>query len=203
MPFITEEIWQRVKTPLGIRGESIMMQPFPIAGSRNPEAEDDCNWLKEVIQGIRRIRSELNLPPGKLLDVQLQAGDDVDRSRYTRFKQELSHLGRTRSAAWVAEDADTSQCAVALVGELKVLIPLAGLVDVDEELARLNKQLAREESDLKKSEGKLGNSHFVDNAPKAVVEQEKQRLSSHQSRVENLQTQIRQLESMRSGSRIS
>ena len=203
MPFITEEIWQRVKTPLGINGESIMMQSFPTAGGSNPEAEDDFNWLKEVIQGIRRIRSELNLPPGKLLDMQLQAGTDVDRSRYTRFEEELSHLGRTRSAKWLADDADTSQCAVALVGELKVLIPLAGLVDVEEELARLNKQLAREESDLKKSGSKLANSRFVDNAPKAVVEQENQRLSSHQANVENLQIQIRQLESMRSGSKNS
>ncbi|GAG03487.1 unnamed protein product, partial [marine sediment metagenome] len=167
------------------------------------EAEDDFNWLKEVIQGIRRIRSELNLPPGKLLDMQLQAGTDVDRSRYTRFEEELSHLGRTRSAKWLADDDDTSQCAVALVGELKVLIPLAGLVDVEEELARLNKQLAREESDLKKSGSKLANSRFVDNAPKAVVEQENQRLSSHQANVENLQIQIRQLESMRSGSKNS
>ena len=74
---------------------------------------------------------------------------------------------------------------------------------MEEELARLNKQLAREESDLKKSESKLANSRFVDNAPKAVVEQENQRLSSHQANVENLQIQIRQLESMRSGSKNS
>jgi valyl-tRNA synthetase len=81
---------------------------------------------------------------------------------------------------------------------LKVLIPLKGLVDVEDELARLNKQLAREESDLKKSQGKLGNNRFVDNAPAAVVEQEKQRLISHQARVENLQIQVQKLESMRS-----
>jgi valyl-tRNA synthetase len=198
MPFITEEIWQKVKAPLGIEGDSIMMQPFPTAGSTNPEAEDDINWLKEVIQGIRRIRSELNLPPGKPLDVKFQAGADTDRSRHARFNEVLSHLGRVQSAEWITVDADTSQCAVALVGKLKVLIPLKGLVDVEDELARLNKQLAREESDLKKSQGKLGNNRFVDNAPAAVVEQEKQRLISHQARVENLQIQVQKLESMRS-----
>ena len=110
----------------------------------------------------------------------------------------LSHLGRIQSAAWITADADTSQCAVALVGELKVLIPLKGLVDVAEEHARLNKQLAREQSDLKKSQDKLGNSRFVANAPAAVVEQEKQRLLSHQAKVENLQIQIQRLKSMRS-----
>ncbi len=198
MPFITEEIWQKVKAPLEIEGDSIMMQPFPAAGSIDRKAEEDINWLKEVIQGIRRIRSELNLPPGKPLDVRLQAGTDTDRSRHARFNEILSHLGRIQSAEWITAEADTSQCAVSLVGELKVLIPLKGLVDVEEELARLNKQLAREESDLKKSQGKLGNSRFVDNAPTAVVEQEKQRLTSHQANVENLQIQVRQLESMRS-----
>jgi len=197
MPFITEEIWQKVKEPLGIEGDSIMLQPFPVPGNTNPEPEEDINWLKEVIQGIRRIRSELNLPPGKPLDVRLQSGSDTDRSRHDRFNEVLAHLGRIQSTEWITADADTSQCAVALVGDLKVLIPLKGLVDVDEELARLNKQLLREESDLKKSEGKLGNRRFVDNAPAAVVEQEKQRLLSHQAKVENLQLQVQRLESMR------
>ncbi len=193
MPFITEEIWQKVKTPLGIEGDSIMMQPFPVTGSTDSEAEDDINWLKEVIQGIRRIRSELNLPPGKLLDVKFQIGTDTDRSRHARFSEVLSHLGRIQSAAWIAAETDTSQCAVALVGELKVLIPLKGLVDVAEEHARLNKQLDREQSDLKKSQGKLGNNRFIDHAPPAVIEQEKQRLLSHQAKVENLQIQIQRL----------
>jgi len=196
MPFITEEIWQRVRTPLGITGDSIMMQPFPEYGNIDPAAESGVEWLKEVIQGVRRVRSELNLPPGKLLDIWLQSGTDEDRSRFTRFDEALSHLGRIQSSLWVEEDADSSQCAVALVGELKLLIPLQGLVDVEEELTRLNKQLAREDLDLKKSEGKLGNKRFVDNAPAAVVEQERQRLSSHRANVDNLRLQIRQLESL-------
>jgi len=197
MPFITEEIWQRVKTPLGIEGASIMIQPFPTSGGADPEAEDDINWLKEVIQAIRRIRSELNLPPGKPLDVKFQAGMDTDRSRQTQFNEVLSHLGRIQSIEWIEADADTAQCAVALVGELKVLIALEGLVDVDEELARLRKQLTREESDLETSQGKLNNSRFVDNAPAAVVTQEKQRLITHQANVENLEIQIRKIKSLR------
>jgi valyl-tRNA synthetase len=196
MPFITEEIWQKVRAPLDIEGDSIMLQPFPSAGNTDPQAEDDINWLKEVIQGIRRIRSELDLPPGKPLDVKFQAGSDTDRSRHTRFSEVLSHLGRIRTTEWITADADSSQCAVALVGELKVLLPLAGLVDVNEELLRISKLLAREQSDLQKSQDKLGNSRFVDNAPAAVVEQEKQRLLSHQAKVENLQIQVQQLESL-------
>jgi valyl-tRNA synthetase len=198
MPFITEEIWQKVRTPLGISGDSIMVQPFPGAGSENRAAENDVEWLKEVVQGVRRVRSELNLPPGKQLDMWLQSGTEEDRSRHRRFEQVLAQLGRIQSSQWVDEDADTSQCAVALAGDLKLLIPLKGLVDVDEELARLNKQLAREDADLRKSEGKLGNSRFVDNAPVAVVEQERQRLVNHQANVANLQQQIELLKSMQS-----
>jgi valyl-tRNA synthetase len=198
MPFITEEIWQRVSTPLGITGDSIMVQPFPQAGSEHREAENDVEWLKEIVQGVRRVRSELNLPPGKQLDIWLQSGTEQDRSRHHRFEQVLSQLGRIQSSLWVEEDADTSQCAVALAGDLKLMIPLKGLVDVEEELTRLNKQLAREDADLRKSEAKLGNRRFVDNAPAAVVEQERERLVNHQANVTNLQQQIDQLKSMQS-----
>jgi valyl-tRNA synthetase len=197
MPFITEEIWQRVRPLLGIEGDSIMLQPFPVAGDVDHEAEEDVDWVKGVIQGVRRIRSELNLPPARPLDVLLQAGNAADRERQQRFADVLGQLARIQSARWVEDDADTAQCAVALVGDLKILIPLKGLVDVEEELARLGKQLEREQADLRKSEGKLANRRFVDNAPAAVVEQERQRLAVHQATVENLRAQVRQLEALR------
>jgi len=197
MPFITEEIWQRVKPLLNIEGDSIMLRPFPQAGPVHAVAEDDVNWLQQVIQGVRRIRSELNLPPAKMLDVLFQGGTTQDRNRQSQFDGALSQLARLQSMQWVDETMDTAQCAVALVGDLKILIPLKGLVDVDEELSRLNKQLARETGELKKSKGKLGNSRFVENAPEAVVEQERQRLSAHTANVENLEAQIKQLESLR------
>jgi valyl-tRNA synthetase len=197
MPFITEEIWQRTKPLLAIDGDSIMLCAFPNAGPFDLDAENDVDWTKGVIQGVRRIRSELNLPPAKRLDILFQAGGPEDRERQSRFNGVLSQLARINSSQWVEEDADTAQCAVALVGDLKVLIPLKGLVDVEEELSRLNRQLEKEHAELKKSEGKLANSRFVENAPGAVVEQERQRLVSHQANVENLHDQIRQLEELR------
>jgi len=197
MPFITEEIWQRVKSPLEIDGASIMLQSFPVAGPLDEVAEEDVEWVKNVIQGIRRIRSELNLPPARMLDVLLQAGHASDRNRQQRFSAVLSQLARIQSLAWADETTDTAQCAVALVGDLKILIPLKGLVDVEEELARLTKQLERETTDCRKAESKLGNRRFVENAPDAVVEQERERLLTHKANVQNLHAQIRQLESLR------
>ena len=92
MPFITEEIWQRVKPSLDIEGESIMLQPFPRAGGNDASAEDAVAWLQAVIQGVRRIRSELNLPPGRALDAWLQGGDRLDRKRQVEFGDALGSL---------------------------------------------------------------------------------------------------------------
>jgi valyl-tRNA synthetase len=197
MPFITEEIWQRVKVLLEIEGDSISLQAFPVAEEPDDTVEREVEWLKQVIQGLRRIRSELNLPPGQPLDVLFQGGSDSDRGDQRRFAAVLEQLGRISSLEWADEDAETAQCAVALVGELKVLVPLKGLVDVEEELARLGKQLRRETADLRKSEGKLGNARFVENAPEAVVEQERERLAAHRATVEKLEAQVRQLEALR------
>jgi valyl-tRNA synthetase len=174
-----------------------MLRPFPKAGPLDVVAEDDVDWLQQVIQAVRRIRSELNLPPARMLSVLFQGGTGKDRSRQSQFDGVLTQLARVESMQWVDDSMDTAQCAVALVGDLKILIPLKGLVDVDEELFRLSKQLEREAGDLKKSRGKLKNSRFVENAPEAVVEQERQRLSAHTANVENLEAQIKQLESLR------
>jgi valyl-tRNA synthetase len=197
MPFITEEIWQRIRAPLDIEGESIMKTAFPAAGDTDSAAERDVAWLQAVIQGVRRVRSELNLPPGKVLDAWLKDGDAGDRERSERFAETLRQLARVSAVQWADPEMDTSQCAVALVGDMKVLIPLKGLVDVDEELARLDRQLERELADLGRSESKLGNERFVQNAPEAVVAQERERLAAHRANVENLESQRARLEQLR------
>jgi valyl-tRNA synthetase len=197
MPFITEEIWQRVKGPLGIEGETIMHQEFPVAGDTDDDAESDVEWLKESLQGIRRIRSELDLAPSLKLNLEFQAGGTSDRDRFNRFESILAFLGRIESFTWIADDADTSNSAVALVGDLKVLIPLAGLVDVQAEMARIEKLMAREKADLDRSQAKIGNRKFVENAPPAVVEQEKERLARHEAKLKEFQLQLEQLESLK------
>ena len=136
MPFITEEIWQRLRAPLKIDGESIMLQAFPKAGDPDPEAEDEVGWLQKILQGIRNIRAELNVSPGKLLTVAFQAGNDSDRRREQQFSTLLQGLGKIGPVEWLDDEADTSQYSVALVGDLKVLVSLKGLVDVDDDIQR-------------------------------------------------------------------
>jgi len=196
MPFITEEIWQRLKGPLNIDGDSIMLQAFPAAGKSDQQAQDDINWLQSILQGVRNIRAELNVAPGKPLEVAFQAGTASDRDRQQQFETLLQGVGRISSMQWIEAEADSSEYSVALVGDLKILVSLKGLVDLQDELARLGKLLAREMADLKRSEGKLGNSRFVDNAPAAVVEQEHQRLAAHKTKVAGFEEQIEKLEKL-------
>ena len=136
------------------------------------------------------------MSPGKVLDVAFQAGTATDRERQERFATLLSGVGKIGASQWLEADADTSEYSVALVADLKVLVSLKGLVDLEDELARLGKLLERELTDLKKSEAKLGNSRFVDNAPPAVVEKEHQRLAAHNLKVEGFKTQIKKLEKL-------
>ena len=199
MPFITEEIWQRLKTPLAIAGDSVMKQPYPEAGQRDTEAESAIGWLKAVLLGIRRIRSDLDLAPSLELTVNFQGGGDADRASFERFEPVLGSLARARSFHWLNDEDDSSQCAVALVGDLKVLIPLEGLVDVEAELARINRQLAREQQLLKQSQAKMGNRRFIDNAPESVVAREKERLETHEANVQRLREQMVQLEQLGQG----
>ena len=196
MPFITEDIWQRLKEPLGLKGESIMLQPFPEAGDVDEQAEGDIGWLQKVLQGVRNIRAELNVSPGKVLDVTFQGGSTSDRNRQAQLANLLTGVGRIRLNPWLADDADTSEYSVALVSNLKVLVALKGLINLEDELARLGKLLEREQTDLKKSQAKLGNSRFVDNAPAAVVEQEQHRLAAHKTKVEGFMAQIAKLEKL-------
>ena len=197
MPFITEEIWQRLKVPLKIEGESIMLQAFPEAGYSDEQAENEIGWLQAILQGIRNIRAELDVAPGRSLEVAFQAGTDIDRARQQQFANLLQGLGKIGPVQWLDSDADTSQYSVALVGDLKVLVSLKGLVNLEDELSRLGKLLERELANLKRSAGKLDNSRFVDNAPKAVVEQEHERLAAHKTKVAGFEAQIKKLEKLR------
>jgi valyl-tRNA synthetase len=197
MPFITEDIWQRLKAPLDISGDSIMLEAFPEAADTFDQAEGDITWLQQVLQGIRNIRAELNVSPGKTLDIAFQAGSQLDRERQQALATLLHGVGKIGATQWLENDADTTEYSVALVGDLKVLVSLKGLVDLEDELARLGKMLQRELADLKRSESKLANSRFVDNAPPAVVEQENKRLAAHKAKVSGFEAQISKLEKLR------
>jgi valyl-tRNA synthetase len=201
MPFITEEIWQRVAPlcfplPLGEgkgegSGATIMLQPYPQVETDwlDSESEAEMAWVMEFILGLRRIRGEMDIAPSKPLPVLLQGGGDEDRVRLQRNATLIEKLGRTASMRWLADGESAPESAIALVGELKLLIPMAGLIDKDAELARLTKEIQRMSKDLPRIEGKLSDPAFLAKAPPAVVDKEKARAEELRSAIARLEEQ--------------
>ena len=190
VPFVTEELWRQVAPRLGVEGDSISLQPYPqpedFAGQDYAAAEADIEWFKAMVSALRRVRSELGVSPGKQVRLLLQAGSAADRERLARFDSQLRFLLRLESVQWLDSDAAPAS-ATAIVGELKLLVPLEGLVDLDAERARLDKELARVGAEKDKSQAKL--DRFTDKVPAAVVEQERQRLADWTAQLTGLQQQ--------------
>ena len=195
IPFITEEIWQSVAPQLGLKEASILDRPYPRADefAVDEAASAEIEWFKAVLTGVRRIRSEMNIAPGKTIPLLLADGDVEDHRRAEKFSVQIEFLARCETPRWLATNEAEPAAAAAVVGGLRVLIPLAGLIDLDAERARLKKEIARIEGEKKKSEGKLGNANFVDHAPAAVVEQERTRLSEWNAQIEALRGQAEKL----------
>jgi len=191
MPYITEEIWHQVAPLAGKHGDTIQLQPYPEAdeGRIDQEALQDIEWVKTFILGMRRIRAEMDIAPGKPLPVLLQAWTEADQARFTANAPFINFLARPEGVEWLAADAEAPESATALVGKMKILIPLAGLVDKDAELARLDKEITKIQSNLEKTEAKLANPNFADKAPAEVVQKERDRQAEMRTALEQLEAQ--------------
>ena len=193
LPFITEEIWQTIAPLAGVElkaeGDTIMLQPFPVADENQIDsaALADIEWLKTVIVGVRNIRGEMNISPAKALPIYMTKGDANDQRRLEENRQFLSKLASLESITWLDNPEDAPLCATALAGDLEILVPMAGLIDVDAELARLDREIDKNALEAKKLSGKLSNAKFVDNAPAEVVAKERQKLSDFESTLTQLQ----------------
>ena len=187
-PFISEEIWQRVRSSAGATGDTIMRCAFPSAAAVqvDPDAEQEMRWVIDFIEGVRQIRGELDIAPGRKLAVLLQNAGARDIEHLSRNLHYLTRLAGIDPPRILAPGQAAPISAVALLGSLEILVPMAGLIDPAAELARLTKRQIKAGADLEKLESKLGNSEFVKNAPPEVVAKDQQRLVE-------LRTELRQL----------
>ena len=191
MPFITEEIWQRAAPLAGVSGPSIMLQPWPESdpGAVDSAANADIEWLKAVIVGIRNIRGEMNVPPGRGLDLLCRNGSETDRKRLHDNASFLKKLAKLDSIEWLDAGTQAPVAATGLVGDLELLVPMAGLIDRDAELARLGREVEKLEKERDRLQGKLGNSNFVDRAPQDVVDKERDKLAALEQALQKLRSQ--------------
>jgi valyl-tRNA synthetase len=198
MPFITEEIWQRVAPIAGKTGDTIMLQPFPRPdeGKRDTAAEAEMGWLQGFILGLRQIRGEMDISPGKSLPLILTNASTEDRSRVTKHRNLIDFLARVQDIHYLERDEQAPESATALLGEMKLLVPMAGLIDKAAEATRLLKLIDAKLKIISNSEGRLANPQFVSNAPAAVVEKERANLADHQRDVGELQSQLARIQSL-------
>jgi valyl-tRNA synthetase len=192
MPFITEEIWQGVAGLAGRSGPTVMLASYPLATEypHDEVAEKEIGWVQSFVLGVRQIRGEMNIKPSKLIPVLLRNASDQDKSYAERHRPYLERLAGLESLTVLPEGEQPPEAAIALVGDLSILVPMEGLIDAAAEAERLGKQLAKAQGDLAKTRQKLANENFVRNAPPEVVETERTRVAELERTVTSLTAQL-------------
>ena len=198
-PFISEEIWQRVRTGAGAAGETLMRAPFPTVDEirPDPQAEPEMRWVMDFILGVRQIRGEMDIPPGRKLAVLLQNAGPQDVEYVARNLAYLTRLAGVEPPRVLDAGDPAPISAVALLGTLEILVPMAGLIDPLAELDRLARRLRKAQTDLDKLGAKLANADFARNAPAEVVAKDQLRKSELQVELGQLTTQIARVEALR------
>jgi valyl-tRNA synthetase len=190
MPFVTEEVWQSVAPLAGKTGATIMLQSYPQSQPEkiNDAAEADIEWLKGFILGLRQIRGEMDISPGKPLPLLLQNASASDHAHVESMRGSIEFLARVESMRFLDEGEAPPESATALLGQMSLLVPMAGLIDKDAELARLDRQIAKLESDLGKTEARVNNPNFG-KAPEQVQQLARDQAVKQRQDVESLRQQ--------------
>ncbi len=198
MPYVTEEVWQSLKPLLAWpegAPEALIIAPYPVsdAARLDADAEEEVNVTIEVVRAVRNARAERNVPPSRLIQAQVFGRPEVIAA-LERQRDHVNTLARLESIACFPDAATRPEQAVSIVLEhCEVYLPLAGLVDPGEELARLQKEQAQEQQELGRVQAKLSNASFVERAPVEVVAKERARMAAVQERLQRLMDRLKEL----------
>jgi valyl-tRNA synthetase len=188
MPFITEEIWLRTSRLSSDDGESIMLSQYPQMESKliNKPIEDEIEWLKNIIQTIRTIRSEMAVSPAKMIPLIVRFANEDQQQLILKYSTTLKTLCRLETIDFLEKNVTVPVSATGVVGELELLIPMAGIIDKTAELSRLAREINKLDKDIAQSQNKLSNAQFTQNAPEEVIHKEQEKLSQAQIAKEKL-----------------
>jgi valyl-tRNA synthetase len=198
MPFITEEIWQRVAPLAGVAGQSIVVAPWPSVADFPADAiaEAEMSWVMQAVLGIRQIRGEMDIAPSRRVPLLLQHAGARDLALTQQHRALLAHLAGLESVRALGTTEAPPPAAAAVVGELSLLVPMKGLIEPTSELQRLERRAQKIEQELNRARGKLANDSFVHNAPPEVVVQERQRLADFERTRAGLARHIEQVRAL-------
>ena len=197
MPFITEEIWKQFQAHHNSTHQSIMISEYPV-GSENTSERDyqSVEWLKDIVSGIRNIRGELLIKPSIKISSVFKGGDQIDKKNLNEISSYIEQLCGLKDIIWAEESAQDIPSSMFTRDNLKVMIPLEGLIDAKEEMQRLNKKISKLIQEKEMLGSKLSNKNFIENAPKDLVEAQKNRFSVLSTELENLDFQTSEIKKM-------
>ncbi len=196
MPFITEALWQEVKPLAAVEGDTIMNCVYPLYDESkiDQQAIEDMTWVQSVITSVRNIRGEMNISPGKALPILVQGASPKEASNIELHSDYLTKFGRFESMSMLTDSDQAPESATALVGDMRLLIPLGSFIDANAEISRLSKELEKAERDIAGVSGRLSNKAFVDKAPEAVIAKAQQQLDDAESAKFTLLEQIERMQ---------
>lgn len=198
IPFITEEIWQKVKGLVNIDADTIMLQPFPQfdANLVDEQAINEINWIKELIVNVRNIRSEMNIAPSKALDVLLRHLTEEEINCLNNNLSLIKTMAKLENINILSSDEEAPLAVTKLLGNAELLIPMAGFIDKQAELARLTKELNKLQQEVQRIENKLNNENFVAKAPEAVIAKEREKMQGYLDGLDKLKAQYAAIEAL-------
>tara|TARA_B100000029_G_scaffold516326_1_gene628715 strand:- start:2582 stop:5338 length:2757 start_codon:yes stop_codon:yes gene_type:complete len=198
-PFITEELWLQLCKKTNQESHTLMLEDLPEQNQfkRNLKSENEIEWIQNFIKGVRQIRGETNISPGKHLSILISGADDIDKQRIEKYQNYLYKIARIENIDLVPTSHESPDAATALVGKITLLVPLKGIINLEAEKDRLIKQQTQIEADLFKAEHKLSNPKFTANAPKDVIEKQKNRTDELKAKLNKLLTQLNRLKKIK------
>ena len=197
MPFVTEEIWKQFKIYFDQKDESLMLCSFPKINSfETDKSYLAVEWLKRVVSGIRNIRGELVIKPAQKIPAIFKEGTSVDRDISSEFDIFIKELANLESIQWEESDKDSPPSSIFVLNELKILIPLEGLIDPKKESIRLQKKIEKLDKEKTMIASKLNNKSFVDNAPNELVRNQEQRFQELSGEIDNLNREMKEIEKL-------
>lgn len=198
IPFITEEIWQKLKGVMDLSGDTIMLQPFPKVeeSELDPVAEAQIGWLKEVIVAVRNIRAECNIAPSKPLALLVRNASESDCKILAENDRLLQAIAKLEQVKVLAQGEDAPLSVTKLIGNVELFVPMAGFINKEAELARLTKEIEKLNGEVKRIEGKLSNEAFVAKAPEQVIAKEREKMAEYAEGLEKLKQQYKAIEAL-------